>query len=127
MSHKGGGRALPPRRAPCLMGPTCPPPLILAPTHFVFLQKNHPVAQTHVLAHFAAIFDLLSQSSIHKTALGNFSSVCDSSNGPISSCSSALLLQIFAVEVTLFLSLHVKFIWSKVVLMHDIASRNLWE
>ena len=35
------------------------------------------------------------------------------------------LLQIFAAVVTLFLSLHVKFIWSKVVLMHDIASRHL--
>jgi len=34
------------------------------------------------------------------------------------------LLQIFATEVTLFLSLHDKFIWSKVVLMHDIASRH---
>ena len=37
------------------------------------------------------------------------------------------LLQIFAAEVTLFLSLHVKFIWSQVVLMHDIVSRHLWE
>ena len=37
------------------------------------------------------------------------------------------LLQIFAAKVTLFLILHVKFIWSKVVLMHDIASRHLWE
>ena len=37
------------------------------------------------------------------------------------------LLQIFSAQVTLFLSLHVKFIWSKVVLMHDIASRHLWE
>ena len=37
------------------------------------------------------------------------------------------LLQIFAAKVTLFLSLHVKFIWSKVVLMHDLASRHLWE
>ena len=35
------------------------------------------------------------------------------------------LLQIFAAEVTLFLSLHVKFIWSQVVLMHDIASMAL--
>ena len=35
------------------------------------------------------------------------------------------LLQIFAAVVTLFLSFHVKFIWSKVVLMHDIASRHL--
>ena len=37
------------------------------------------------------------------------------------------ILQIFAVVVTLFLSLHVKFIWSQVVLMHDIVSRHLWE
>ena len=37
------------------------------------------------------------------------------------------LLQIFASKVTLFLSLHVKFIWSQVVLMHDIVSRHLWE
>jgi hypothetical protein len=35
------------------------------------------------------------------------------------------ILQIFATVVTLFLSLHVKFIWSQVVLMHDIASRHL--
>ena len=34
-------------------------------------------------------------------------------------------LQIFAAMATLFLSLHVKFIWSKVVLMHGIASRHL--
>ena len=36
-------------------------------------------------------------------------------------------LQIFAAQVTLFLSLHVKFMWSKVVLMHDMASRRLQE
>ena len=35
------------------------------------------------------------------------------------------LLQIVAAKVTLFLSLHAKFIWSKVVLMHDTASRHL--
>ena len=34
-------------------------------------------------------------------------------------------LQILAALVTLFLSLHVKFIWSKVVLMHDIGPRHL--
>ena len=44
-------------------------------------RKNHPVAQTRVTARFAAIFDLLAQSSIHKTALWDCSSVCDSSNG----------------------------------------------
>ena len=58
-------------------------------------QKNHHPAQARVLAHFAAIFDLLAQSSIHKTALGDCSLVCDSSNGPISFCSSALLIANF--------------------------------
>ena len=58
-------------------------------------QKNHQQAQARVLAHFAAIFDLLAQSSIHKTALGDCSLVCDSSNGPISFCSSALFIAIF--------------------------------
>ena len=37
------------------------------------------------------------------------------------------LLQFFAAQVTLFLRLHVKFMWSKVVLMHDISSRHLQE
>ena len=54
--------------------------------------KNPPIAQTRVLAHLAAIFDLLAQSSIHKTALGDCCLVCDSSIGPISFCSSALFI-----------------------------------
>ena len=58
-------------------------------------QKNPHPAQARVLAHFAAIFDLLAQSSIHKTALGDCSLVCDSSNGPISFCSSALFIANF--------------------------------
>ena len=114
----------------------CPPPwgappaswalggplhLFLHPHSSSSSQKNHQPAQARVLAHLAAIFDLLAQSSIHKTALEDFSLVCDTSNGPISFCSS------FTAQVTLFLSLHVKFIWSQVVLMHDIASRHLWE
>ena len=37
------------------------------------------------------------------------------------------ILQTFAAVLTLLLSLHVKFIRSKVVLSHDIASRHLWE
>ena len=56
---------------------------------------NHHPAQARVLAHFAAIFDLLAQSSIHKTALGDCSLVCDSSNGPMSFCSSALFIANF--------------------------------
>ena len=68
------------------------PPLIPAPTHFFFLPKKHHPAQARVLAHFAAIFDLLSQSTSHKTALGDCSLVCDSSIGPISFCSRALFI-----------------------------------
>ena len=37
------------------------------------------------------------------------------------------ILQIFTSVVTMFLSLHVEFIGSKVVLMHDIASRHMEE
>ena len=58
-------------------------------------KKNHQPAQARVLAHLAAIFDLLAQSSTHKIALGGCSSVCDSSNGPISFCSSALFIANF--------------------------------
>ena len=72
---------------------TCgPPPLIPAPTRSFFLPKNHYPAQARVLAHLAAIFDLLAQSSIHKTIWGDCSLVCDSSIGPISFCSSGLFV-----------------------------------
>ena len=57
--------------------------------------KHEYPAQARVLAHLAAIFDLLAQSSTHKTALGDCSSICDSSNGPISFCSSALFIANF--------------------------------
>ena len=58
-------------------------------------RKNPPLAQTRVLAHLAAIFDLLAQSTSHKTALGDCSLVCDSSIGPNSFCSSALFIANF--------------------------------
>ena len=83
------GRALP--RGP-MVGPLH---LFLHPYTSSSSQKNHHPAQARVLAHFAAIFDLLAQSSIHKTALGDCSLVCDSSNGPISFCSSALFIANF--------------------------------
>ena len=88
------GAPYPPGRAPASWAPRGPSPLTPAPTHS-FLQKNHHLAQTHVLAHLAAIFDLFAQSSIHKTALGDCSSVCDYSNGLINFCSSALLIANF--------------------------------
>ena len=83
--------APPASRAPC--GPLH---LFQQPHTSSSSRKNHPVAQTRVLAHLTAIFDLLAQSSIHKTALGDCSSVCDSSNGPISFVLVLYLLQIFA-------------------------------
>ena len=88
--HEGPGRA------PLPHGPTVAPlHLFLHPRTSSSSQKNHHPAQARVLAHFAAIFDLLGQSSIHKTALGDCSLVCDSSNGPISFCSSALFIDNF--------------------------------
>ena len=89
--HKVGVRP-PPRRTLVVVGP---PHLFQHPSTLSSSRKNHPVAQTRVLAHLAAIFDLLVQSSICKTVLGDCSSVCDSSNGPISFCSSALFIAIF--------------------------------
>ena len=87
-----GSRARPLPRGPMV----APLHLFLHPHTSSSSQKNHHPAQARVLAHFAAIFDLLAQSSIHKTALGDCSSVCDSSNGPISFVLVLYLLQIFA-------------------------------
>ena len=85
-------------RPPCRARPLSRGPLV-APLHLCqhphtssSTQKNPHPAQARVLAHFAAIFDLLAQSSIHKTALGDCCLVCDSSIGPISFCSSALFI-----------------------------------
>ena len=82
--HKGGGCALPPWARPLPRGRT------VALLHLFFhpytsssSHKHEQPAQTWVQAHLAAIFDLLAQSSIHKTALGDCSLVCDSSNGPV--------------------------------------------
>ena len=89
-ARPGGGRALDPRGPLHLFQhPHTPSSSI----------KNHQLAQARVLAHLAAIFDVLAQSSIHKTALGDCSSVCDSSNGQISFCSSALFIANFCCLV----------------------------
>ena len=91
------------RRAPpsCRARPLSRGPLV-APLHLCqhthtssSTQKNPHPAQARVLARFAAIFDLLAQSSDHKTALGDCCLVCDSSIGPISFCSSALFIANF--------------------------------
>ena len=81
------------RACPLPRGPTVAPlHLFLHPHTPSSSQKNHHPAQARVLAHLAAIFDLLAQSSVHKTALGDCSLVCDCSIGPISFCSSALFI-----------------------------------
>ena len=81
------------RARPLPLGPTVAPlHLFLHPHTSSSSQKNHHPAQARVLAHFAAIFDLLAQSTSHKTAWGDCSLVCDSSIGPISFCSSALFI-----------------------------------
>ena len=69
--------------------------LFLHPHTYSSSQKNHHPTQARVLAHFAAIFDLLAQSTSHKTAWGDCSLVCDSPIGQISFCSSALFIAIF--------------------------------
>ena len=75
---------------------------MVAPLHLFQLphtpsssHKHEYPAQTRVQGHFAAIFDLLAQSTSHKTAWVDCSLVCDSSIGPISFCSSALFIAIF--------------------------------
>ena len=70
-AHEGGGRTLPPGRASLPHGSHVAPSTYSS-THTLCFppEKNHPVAQTRVLAHLAAIFDLFAQSSIHKTVLG---------------------------------------------------------
>ena len=82
-------------RPPTLLAPCGPLHLFQHPSTSSSSRKNHSIAQTRVLDHLATIFDLLAQSSIHKTALQDCSLVCDSSNGPISFCSSALYIANF--------------------------------
>ena len=90
--HEGGGRALPPRRAPASWAHGGSPPLIPAPTHSFFLPQTRITSSNPSPSSFCCHFDLLAQSTSHKTAWGDCSLVCDSSIGPISFCSSALFI-----------------------------------
>ena len=105
-NHRGGschlvirveGAPYPPRRTPLPCGPTVALlHLFLHPCTPSSSHKHQYPAQARVLAHFAAIFNLLAQSTSHKTAWGDCSLVCDSSIGPISFCSSALFVANFS-------------------------------
>ena len=65
-------RPTPLGRAPLPRGPTVALLHLFLHPHTPSSQKNHHPAQARVLAHFAAIFDLLAQSTSHKTAGGLF-------------------------------------------------------
>ena len=91
--HEGGGRAHPPRARSLPRGPMVALlHLFLHPHTSSSSHKHEYPVHTRVQAHFAAIFDLLAQSTSHKTAWGDCSLVCDSSIGPISFCSCALFI-----------------------------------
>ena len=89
------GAPTPPGSAPCLVGPWWPPSTYASTHTLHLLPKKSPSSSNPSSSSFAAIFDLLAQSSIHKTALGDCCLVCDSSIGPISFCSSALFIANF--------------------------------
>ena len=120
-------RACPPLQgAPLPRGPTVAPlHLFLHPHTSSSSQKNQQPSQARVLAHFAAIFDLLAQSTSHKTALGDCSLVCDSSNGQINFCSRAFFIAYFCYLGDPVLELACRIYMVQVVLMHVIGSRHL--
>ena len=89
-AHEGGGRAPLPRGPMVVLLH-----LFLHPHTSSSSHKHEYPGQARVLAHLAPIFDLLAQSTSHKTAWGDCSLVCDSSIGTISFCSSALLIANF--------------------------------
>ena len=66
--------------------------LFLHPSSSSVSHKHEKPTQARVPAPVAVIFDLLAQSTSHKTAWGDCSLVCDSPIGPISFCSSALFI-----------------------------------
>src|SRR3954466_4457209 len=91
--HEGGGCTPPYRARPLSRGPTVALlHLSLHPSSSSASHKPEKPTQARVPATFAAIFDLLAQSTSCKTAWGDCSLVCDSSIGPISFCSSALFI-----------------------------------
>ena len=127
LGHKPIGRAHPSCTPKGLVGPTWVP-LTYASTHPPRLvsEKIPPFIQTRVLTHLAAIFDLLAQSSICKTILPDCSSVCDSSNGPISFRSGALYIANFCCcgDLVLELACQIYMVQSSFFL-HYIVSRHL--
>ena len=124
VEHKGGGRALPPGRAPTLWLP-----LTYSNTHPLHLPPEKIIP---LLKHVFLLILLLFSISLCKAPFAKlfWGIVLQYVTPPMVQLVFVLvlyLLQIFVSQVSLFLSLHVKFVWSKVVSMHDMASRHLWE
>ena len=128
VSHEGGGRALPPYARPLPRGP------LVAPLHLFLHPHTSSSSQkiTNYLKHEFLLILLPFSISLLKAPLTKvlWGIVLRYVTPPVVELVYVLVLyslKFFAAKVTLFLSLHVKFIWSQVVLMHDIASRHLWE
>ena len=94
--HEGPGRAHPHGARPLPRGPMVALLHLFQHPHTSSSSPKHEkTAQTRVQPHFAAIFDLLAQSTSHKTAWGDCSLVCGSFIGPISFFLVIYSLQVF--------------------------------
>ena len=108
-----------------LWAPRGSPPLILAPIHSFFLQKKSLHCSNSCSCSSCCHFRCPAQSPFTKLLWGIDLRYVTPPMVQVVFVLVLYLLQILAALVTLFLNLHVKFIWSKVVLMHDLASRHL--
>ena len=126
--HEGGGRALPPGRAPCLVGPRWP-----SSTYpFTHTLLRPPTNTNNQLKPESKLVLLSFSISLLKAPLTKLLGgiVPWYVTPPLVQLVFVLVLyslQICVAYVTMFLSLHVKFIWFQVVLMLDIGSKHLWE
>ena len=125
--HEGGG-APPPYwvRPPVSWAPGGSPPLMPAPTHFIFYPKKSPSSSSPSSSSFCCDFQSLSSKAPFTKLLWEI--VAWYVTPPLVQLVFVLVLyslQILAALVTLFLSLHVKFMRSQVIPMHDIGSRHL--
>ena len=102
-----------------------PPPLIPAPTHVFFLPQTRKTNSSTSSIPLCCHFRSPCSKHLSQNCLGDCSLVCDSSIGPISFCSSALFIAKFCCIGDPILNLHVKFMRSQAILMHDIGSRHL--
>ena len=120
--HEGGGRA------PCLVGPRWPSSTYPF-THTLLLPPPNTNNQLKLESKLVLLpfFISLLKGPFTKLLWGIVLRYVTPLMVQLVFVLMLYLLQIFTAEVTLFLSLHVKFIWSQVVLMHDIVSRHLWE